>query len=94
MRKKRSYFQCIVYSLMMTEGDVIIIGDRLDPIPGLFHFLNDLSDVLCFDRASCVMLNKGKHVVEAVSTLDKILHINTAQMQADLKPLPLSSHLF
>ncbi|KDO46754.1 hypothetical protein CISIN_1g006783mg [Citrus sinensis] len=55
----------------------------------------EITDVASARRASCVMLNKGKHVVEAVSTLDKILHINTAQMKADLmKPLLPSSHFF
>lgn len=41
-----------------------------------------------------MMLNKGKNIVEAVSTLDTILHNRTAEMKTDLKPLLLSSHSF
>lgn len=48
---------------------------------------------LVLNRVSCVMLNKGKHVVEAVSTLDKILHPKATRMRADLKPILLCSHL-
>lgn len=54
----------------------------------------EITDVASGRRASCVMLNKGKHVVEAVSTLDTILHSNTTKMKAELKPLVISSHLF
>ncbi|GER46699.1 spermidine synthase [Striga asiatica] len=42
-------------------------------------------------RASCVMLNKGKHIVEAVSTLDTILNSQCARAKTELKPLILSS---
>ncbi|CAA0824670.1 Plastidial pyruvate kinase 4- chloroplastic [Striga hermonthica] len=44
-------------------------------------------------RASCVMLNKGKHIVEAVSTLDTILNSQCATAKTELKPLILSSRL-
>ncbi|KAL5847888.1 hypothetical protein ACOSQ3_011412 [Xanthoceras sorbifolium] len=54
----------------------------------------EITDAASGRRASCVMLNKGKNIAEAVSTLDTILHTKTAKMKADLKPLLLSSHLF
>ncbi|KAJ0113761.1 hypothetical protein Patl1_03449 [Pistacia atlantica] len=54
----------------------------------------EITDVVNGRRASCVMLNKGKYIVEAVSTLDTILHLNTSQTKADLKPLLLWSHFF
>ncbi|KAJ0041853.1 hypothetical protein Pint_17685 [Pistacia integerrima] len=52
----------------------------------------EITDVVNGRRASCVMLNKGKYIVEAVSTLDTILHLNTSQTKADLRPLLLWSH--
>ncbi|KAK2660784.1 hypothetical protein Ddye_007317 [Dipteronia dyeriana] len=54
----------------------------------------EITDAANGKRASCVMLNKGQNIVEAVSTLDTILHIKTTKMKADLKPLLLSRHLF
>ncbi|XWS37959.1 hypothetical protein CRYUN_Cryun19dG0089700 [Craigia yunnanensis] len=54
----------------------------------------EITDVANGRRASCIMLNKGKHIVEAVSTLDNILNANSKQMKAQVKPLVLSSHLF
>ncbi|KAJ0053649.1 hypothetical protein Pint_03386 [Pistacia integerrima] len=54
----------------------------------------EITDVVNGRRASCVMLNKGKYIVEAVSTLDTILHLNTYQTKAELKPLLLWSHFF
>uniref|UniRef100_A0A5B6ZW92 pyruvate kinase n=1 Tax=Davidia involucrata TaxID=16924 RepID=A0A5B6ZW92_DAVIN len=54
----------------------------------------EITDVANGRRASCVMLNKGKHILEAVSTLDTILHSSSAKVKAELKPLVLSSHLF
>lgn len=54
----------------------------------------ELTDVANGRRASCIMLNKGKHIVDAVSTLDIILQGKSTKMKAELKPLVLSSHLF
>ncbi|KAK9292048.1 hypothetical protein L1049_020002 [Liquidambar formosana] len=54
----------------------------------------EITDVANGRRASCIMLNKGKHILEAVSTLDTILHSNSTKMKAKLKPLVLLSHLF
>ncbi|CAH1439052.1 unnamed protein product [Lactuca virosa] len=33
----------------------------------------EITDVACGARASCIMLNKGKHILEAIATLDTIL---------------------
>nr|GFA79817.1 plastidial pyruvate kinase 4, chloroplastic [Tanacetum cinerariifolium] len=33
----------------------------------------EITDVACGRRASCIMLNKGKHILEAIDTLDTIL---------------------
>ncbi|CAK9187734.1 unnamed protein product [Ilex paraguariensis] len=54
----------------------------------------EITDVANGKRASCIMLNKGKHILEAVSTLDSILSGCSTKVKADLKPLVLSSHLF
>ncbi|XP_021300591.1 plastidial pyruvate kinase 4, chloroplastic [Herrania umbratica] len=54
----------------------------------------EITDVANGRRASCIMLNKGRHIVQAVSTLDSILRANSKEMKAKLKPLVLSSHLF
>ncbi|XP_057950415.1 plastidial pyruvate kinase 4, chloroplastic [Malania oleifera] len=54
----------------------------------------EITDVASGKRASCIMLNKGKNILEAVSTLDTILHSSSTKMKAELKPLVLSSHLF
>ncbi|XVF12639.1 hypothetical protein REPUB_Repub08aG0136300 [Reevesia pubescens] len=54
----------------------------------------EITDVANGRRASCIMLNKGRHIVEAVSTLDNILNTNAKQMKAEVKQLVLSSHLF
>ncbi|GFS32172.1 pyruvate kinase family protein [Actinidia rufa] len=51
----------------------------------------EITDVACGRRASCIMLNKGKHILEAVSTLDTILHGNSTKVKAEVKPLLLSS---
>lgn len=56
----------------------------------------EITDAAVAGRADCVMLNKGKHIVKAVSTLDSILRNTCNQqprMKAVLKPL-LLSHLF
>ncbi|PIA34648.1 hypothetical protein AQUCO_03700139v1 [Aquilegia coerulea] len=52
----------------------------------------EISDVASGKRASCIMLNKGKFITEAVSTLDSMLRVNTEKVKAELKPLVLSSH--
>ncbi|KAL3653612.1 hypothetical protein CASFOL_003293 [Castilleja foliolosa] len=44
-------------------------------------------------RRTSVMLNKGKHVVKAVSTLDTILNSQSAKAKAELKPLILTSRV-
>ncbi|XP_073292928.1 plastidial pyruvate kinase 4, chloroplastic-like [Primulina huaijiensis] len=44
-------------------------------------------------RTSCVMLNKGKHILKAVSTLDTILNSQCSKTQPELKPLMLSSNV-
>ncbi|GMI63376.1 hypothetical protein like AT3G49160 [Hibiscus trionum] len=54
----------------------------------------EITDVASARRASCIMLNKGRHIVEAVSTLDNILNSNSKQMKAEVKSLVPSSHLF
>ncbi|KAF5743464.1 Pyruvate kinase family protein isoform 1 [Tripterygium wilfordii] len=54
----------------------------------------EITDAANGRRANCVMLNKGKCIVEAVLTLDTILHGNSTETKAELKPLLLSSHLF
>ncbi|KAM7467709.1 hypothetical protein LguiB_015271 [Lonicera macranthoides] len=54
----------------------------------------EITDVANGRRASCVMLNKGRHIVEAVSTLDTILRTSSTKVKAELKPLVLSSHLY
>eukprot|EP00262_Sarcandra_glabra_P002876 TRINITY_DN13268_c0_g1_i1.p1 TRINITY_DN13268_c0_g1~~TRINITY_DN13268_c0_g1_i1.p1 ORF type:complete len:771 (-),score=101.70 TRINITY_DN13268_c0_g1_i1:125-2437(-) len=55
----------------------------------------EITDVANGRRASCIMLNKGKYVVEAISTLDSMLRNGSTKRSpmADLKPLVLSSHL-
>ncbi|XP_022736957.1 plastidial pyruvate kinase 4, chloroplastic [Durio zibethinus] len=54
----------------------------------------EITDAANGRRASCIMLNKGRHIVEAVSTLNSILNSNSEQMKAEVKSLLLSSHLF
>ncbi|XP_060212016.1 plastidial pyruvate kinase 4, chloroplastic isoform X1 [Lycium barbarum] len=43
-------------------------------------------------RTNCIMLNKGKCIVEAVSFLQKILSNHSMKPSAEFKPLALSSH--
>ena len=53
----------------------------------------EITDAAMGERAECVMLNKGPHVVEAVRTLDDILVRMTAHQrkkQAMLRPLRLA----
>ncbi|GFP81088.1 plastidial pyruvate kinase 4 chloroplastic [Phtheirospermum japonicum] len=53
----------------------------------------EITDAANGRRTSCVMLNKGKHVVKAVSTLDTILNSQCAKAKAELKPLILTSRV-
>lgn len=53
----------------------------------------EITDAASGRRANCVMLNKGKHIVEAVSTLDTILKTSSRELSPEVKPLMLSSHL-
>ncbi|XP_058100372.1 plastidial pyruvate kinase 4, chloroplastic [Magnolia sinica] len=56
----------------------------------------EITDVANGMRASCIMLNKGKHIVEAVSTLDSIAQSCSSRrkkMKPELKPLVPSSNL-
>jgi pyruvate kinase len=53
----------------------------------------EITDAAMGERAECVMLNKGPHVVEAVTALDDILHrmqAHQAKKSARLRPLHLS----
>ncbi|KAL3574818.1 hypothetical protein D5086_022919 [Populus alba] len=52
----------------------------------------EITDAAHGRRVKCVMLNKGKHIVKAVSTLDNILHSKSAERKVDVKPVILSSH--
>ncbi|KAL1552761.1 pyruvate kinase [Salvia divinorum] len=49
----------------------------------------EITDAAIGRRASCVMLNKGKHIAKAVSTLDTILNSQFTNAKAELKPLVL-----
>lgn len=53
----------------------------------------EITDVACGMRANCIMLNKGKYIVEAVTTLGSILNDDSAKKKAktSLKPLLFSS---
>ncbi|CAA3008033.1 plastidial pyruvate kinase 4, chloroplastic [Olea europaea subsp. europaea] len=53
----------------------------------------EITDAANGRRISCVMLNKGKHIAEAVSTLVTILSSKYNKTKAELKPLLLSSHI-
>ncbi|KAF9600361.1 hypothetical protein IFM89_008596 [Coptis chinensis] len=53
----------------------------------------EITDVANGRRASCIMLNKGKYLAEAVSTLDSMVRINSKKMKPELKPLVLSSNV-
>ncbi|KAK4800012.1 hypothetical protein SAY86_025377 [Trapa natans] len=55
----------------------------------------EITDVALGMRASCIMLNKGKNLVNAVSMLDATLRSKSEKTTADMvKPLVLSSRLF
>ncbi|KAK2996467.1 hypothetical protein RJ639_024940, partial [Escallonia herrerae] len=59
-----------------------------------FSFTGDLTLFnYGYGRASCIMLNKGKHLVEAVSTLNTILKGSSKKVNAELKPLVISRRL-
>ena len=52
----------------------------------------EITDAAMGERAECVMLNKGPHIVEAVSTLDDILRrmeAHQAKKSSRLRPLHL-----
>jgi pyruvate kinase len=52
----------------------------------------EITDAAMGERAECVMLNKGPHIVEAISTLDDILHrmqAHQAKKSSRLRPLHL-----
>ncbi|MCL7029341.1 hypothetical protein MKW94_017513 [Papaver nudicaule] len=52
----------------------------------------EITDVANGQRASCIMLNKGKYITGAVSTLDSILcSSGSKKMKSKLKPLLLPS---
>ncbi|KAI3965987.1 hypothetical protein MKX01_010944 [Papaver californicum] len=52
----------------------------------------EITDVANGQRASCIMLNKGKYITGAVSTLDSILRSSGSQkMKSKLKPLLVQS---
>ncbi|KAJ0471298.1 putative pyruvate kinase [Helianthus annuus] len=54
----------------------------------------EITDVACGRRASCIMLNKGKHILEAIATLDTILKSSSStKVKAEVKPLVLSNRL-
>ncbi|KAG6383235.1 hypothetical protein SASPL_157018 [Salvia splendens] len=53
----------------------------------------EITDAANGRRASCVMLNKGKHIAEAVSTLDTILNSQCTNAKAELKPLMLANRV-
>ncbi|KAH6822229.1 pyruvate kinase family protein [Perilla frutescens var. hirtella] len=53
----------------------------------------EITDAANGRRASCVMLNKGIHIVKAVSTLNTILNSQYANAKPELKPLILSSQV-
>lgn len=46
----------------------------------------EITDAAVGGRADCVMLNKGRHIIKAVLTLDSILR-NTSMQQPKLKPV-------
>ncbi|KAJ0963019.1 hypothetical protein J5N97_028141 [Dioscorea zingiberensis] len=53
----------------------------------------EITDVACAMRASCIMLNKGEHIVEAVSALASILSSHSAKsMKTMSNPLFQSMH--
>uniref|UniRef100_UPI001CB89F7D plastidial pyruvate kinase 4, chloroplastic n=1 Tax=Erigeron canadensis TaxID=72917 RepID=UPI001CB89F7D len=53
----------------------------------------EITDVACGRRASCIMLNKGKHILEAIDALNTILKSSSTKVKTEVEPLALSSHL-
>ncbi|XP_010545912.1 PREDICTED: plastidial pyruvate kinase 4, chloroplastic [Tarenaya hassleriana] len=53
----------------------------------------EITDVAYAKRADCVMLNKGKHIVEAVAVLDTILHSKLTDTRPELNQISLCDHL-
>ncbi|CAN8268234.1 unnamed protein product [Cochlearia groenlandica] len=51
----------------------------------------EITDAASGKRASCVMLNKGKNIVEAVSMLDTILHTKLSHKKPDSRILHCSA---
>lgn len=49
---------------------------------------SEISDVVMAERAECVMLNKGPHIVEAIRTLDEILRSVQAYQRKKTTLLP------
>ena len=55
----------------------------------------EITDAAMGDRAECVMLNKGPHVISAVKVLDDILRrmqAHQAKKRATLRELRLATH--
>ncbi|KAI4307130.1 hypothetical protein L6164_030349 [Bauhinia variegata] len=53
----------------------------------------EITDVSIGRRASCIMLNKGKNIVEATTFLDTVLQNSSKKMKAKLKPLMLNNQI-
>ncbi|XP_047341874.1 plastidial pyruvate kinase 4, chloroplastic [Impatiens glandulifera] len=51
----------------------------------------EISDVSSGRRANCIMINKGKFVIEAVETLDDILQNKSNKVKTEFKPLVLQT---
>ncbi|CAN6826751.1 unnamed protein product [Brassica oleracea] len=76
-------FSCIVKTLV--DAFIVVardlVGTRLYEVIEMHVFGVQLVDtvlLLFHQKASCVMLNKGKHIVEVVSMLVTILHAGYA----------------
>ncbi|CAN6834668.1 unnamed protein product [Brassica oleracea] len=76
-------FSCIVKTLV--DAFIVVardlVGTRLYEVTEMHVFGVQLVDtvlLLFHQKASCVMLNKGKHIVEVVSMLVTILHAGYA----------------
>ncbi len=49
---------------------------------------SEISDVVMAERAECVMLNKGPYIVDAIHTLDEVLHSVQAYQRKKITLLP------
>ncbi len=49
---------------------------------------SEISDVVMAERAECVMLNKGPYIVDAIRTLDEVLHSVQAYQRKKITLLP------